>query len=69
MEGGKVADLQGDLFGEKKSVSLYKFEEIVRNELELFKIHDITADQSSMMQEHTKDASIKFYFFVEKPKY
>ena len=42
--GGKVADLQGDLFGEKKSVSLYKFEEIVRNELELFKIHDITVD-------------------------
>ena len=31
MDGGaKVADLQGDLFGEKKSVSLYKFEEIVR---------------------------------------
>lgn len=53
--GGKVADLQGNLFGE----------EIVRNELELFKIHDIAADQSSMMQEHAKDASIKFIFLFK----
>ena len=41
--GGNVADLQGDLFGMKTSVSLYKFEEIVWNEPELLKIRDIAA--------------------------
>ena len=41
--GGNVADLQGDLFGMKTSVSLYKFKEIVWNEPELLKIRDIAA--------------------------